>query len=682
MIFLLMFALIFAGMGNAAFAAKPVKAPTIRVVEAQPLIVSAGETTVSTNLVVRDHDEEDPEVTLISDGAASVVYVSERSNSFTYQLTYEKPIPYGGSGDEYVTVAVVNSVGTLTEETIHIRIEDDTPPPVNEPPVNNAIPQIDGTLETGTEAIPIYGTWTDTDSASFTVVRTWILNGTELTTVSGDDNLMLDPAWAGKTLALQEVATDSDGDSSTASSLEHTIKAPDNQPPVIGDDPQIGGTLVTGTEAIPIYGTWTDTDSASFTVVRTWILDGTELTTVSGDDNLMLDPAWAGKTLALQEVATDSDGASSTASSLEHTIEAPANQPPVNNAIPQIGGTLETGTEAIPIYGDWSDPDSASFTVVRTWILDGIEVTTVSGDDNLLLDPTWAGKMLVLKEVATDSDGASSTVSSLEHMIKAPVTTETLVYVALGDSIATGTVAPSLDNEIPYIHAFRTYLENETGRNVELRDHSDDGDRSGHLLARLGGPTYEGVGADQALIDDVKQGEVITISIGGNNLMYSAKYTTYVFFGLIKVDYYDFDRINTDKAEAGRAAFEAEMPQIIQMIKGYNPNAKIILNDIYNPFNKTTDADNYNLVQSFFYRTDRGGVNDVIEDVCAANSGVERARVYETFENYGGGDGKEQITYMYITDLYWGFELRNPHPNSVGQGMIETAVENAYQLLP
>lgn len=476
------------------------------------------------------------------------------------------------------------------------------------------------------------------------------------------------------------------GDEANIQTITITIQGTAvNEPPELVNAPEIISTFVVGTYAEPVLGEWVDIDSASFTVTRTWELTyGTEEQSISVDGNLFLEPEWEGLSIQLKEVATDSDGASNEASSTPQLITSPSNQPPTLVSAPDIIGTFVTETYATPVFGEWEDLDSASFAVVRTWLLDGVPLTEDPADGELYLDSSWAGKSLVLKEVATDSDGVSNEASSAPQVITTPAQ-ENLLYVALGDSIATGTVAPSMPNETPYIHAFRSYLAKETGRTVDMSDFSEDGDHTGHLLARLGGPAYDGVGADQTMINQVSAADVITLSIGGNNLMSAAKYTTYVFF-FFKVDYYDFDRIDTDKADAGLEAFQEEFPLIIQRIRQYNSKAKIIVNDLYNPFNKTMDVGttfegNYNLVESYFHRSG-AGVNDVIRDECNSHSGVEYAEVYAAFENYGGGDKKEQITYMYISDTYFGFELRNPHPNTMGQSLIEAAVETAYDLLP
>lgn len=451
---------------------------------------------------------------------------------------------------------------------------------------------------------------------------------------------------------------------------------PPNEPPVNTQAPAIDSSFVAGSYASPIYGSWTD-DEGSPSIVRTWELSSGTSITENGD--LLLDASWVGLTIWLKEVADDGEFQVEAVSEAAEILSAtPVNEPPVNTQAPSITSSFVTGDYATPVFGEWSD-DSVVVSIVRTWELDGITLSANPNDGNLRLDESWAGKQLVLKEIAEDDDGAATEASSPSYLITAPQPEE-LRYVALGDSIATGTVAPSLPNEVPYIQAFKTYLETETGRPVTMSDFSEDGDHTGHLLARLGGPSYDGVGADSTMISQVSAADVITVSIGGNNLMSAAKYTTYVLF-FIRVDYYDFDRIDTEKAEAGRLAVENDFPSIINKIRQYNPTAKIIVNDLYNPFNKTTDTENYNLVEGYFHRSGVG-VNDVIRKTCNDTSGVQYAESYSAFETYANGDGKQNLTYMYILDTYFGFELRNPHPNSLGQSFIENAVEAAYKLLP
>lgn len=482
-VFLLMMVLVFSSLGTAAFADKPVKPEklaTIEVVESTPLVLSLGEMQVSTDLLVKDHNGELPEVTNISTGTANIKEVSIKKKVSTYELTYIKPVNYDGLGEEEVTVTVYNIVDTPTLVIIPIQIE------VDEPPMNNA--------------------------------------------------------------------------------------------PEILNDPFIPDHLVAGETVTPTFGAWTDELGAGLPITRTWLLDGSPIDEIPSEtDPLYLEPAWAGLTIQLKEVANDG----------EFIIEV---------------GSL-----------------------VR------------------------------------DIQGAT------------PPPTEDLIYVALGDSIATGTVAPTFENETTYVSYFGTFLSNETKRTVKTKDFSEDGDQTSHLLARLNG-------GDSDMIAQLKVADIITLSIGGNNLMSAAKYHT-LLFGFIPVDYYDFDNINLTKAENGRAAFAVEFPQIVKKIRSYNSSAQIIVNTIFNPFKETQDAGNYGLVESYFSRTDKKGINDVI----LATPDIDVAFVHDAFDSGYYEDvhyTKDQLTYMYITNTYFGFELRNPHPKQMGQQIIEKMHEDAYRQIP
>ncbi len=585
---LMVFILLFAGLGTSAFADKPpAELATIELVGSQTLTVESDSNSVQATLIVTNQKRKtSPEVSLSAPAGSSLdlELVKARGTESTYSMTYTKPVGFTEAAEASVTVLVINNDNVETEKTIDIVIE-----------------------------------------------------------------------------------------------AESTQQ---NEPPLMENPPYISGDFVVGEYVTAFLGTWSDDSGIEPTVVGTWELTkGAEHQTYSVEGSLYLEPEWEGWSLQLKVVATDDEGASSEESTTPELITSPANQPPTLVSDPDITGTFETGTYATPIFGEWEDLDSDGFTVISTWELTyNTEHLSILVEGSLYLEQEWEGWNIQLKEVATDSDGASNEASSTPELISAPPT-ENLLYVALGDSIATGTVAPSMPNETPYIHAFRSHVATETGRTVDMSDFSEDGDQTGHLLARLGGPSYDGVGADQTMINQVRAADVITVSIGGNNLMSAAKYTTYVFF-FIRVDYYDFDRIDTDKADAGREAVVEHFPLIIDKIREYNATAKIVVNDLYNPFNKSSDEDNYNLVDGYFFNSNDTGVNDVIRGVCESADNVEYAAVYEAFEGYGNGDKKEQITYMYIQDTYFGFELRNPHPNTMGQSLIETAVENAYDRIP
>lgn len=369
-------------------------------------------------------------------------------------------------------------------------------------------------------------------------------------------------------------------------------------------------------------------------------------------------------------VVLKAENAEGATANLTLTIEitgVPAqNEPPQNTAPPSIEGTAEVGEAVTAAFGEWTDDQTEPLELSGAWLITGQDPIVAMNGGILTLQSEWAGASLQLSVTATDAEGLSTEAKS-ESIVIAGTTPapDEIDYVALGDSIATGTVVPGyIDAEVPYPVRFRNYIESvEAGATVTLHDFSEDGDQSGDLLYK--------VRNDSGMRTALEEAEVITVSIGGNNLMSAAKYS---FLG---VSYYDFDRIDEAKAEAGRAAFEADFPQLMAEMRVLNSDAQIIVMTIYNPFKRTLDAGNYDMVETYLDRGDEKGINEVI--LAASDSGAtfEVADIHAAFDE-GYADSKDQITYMYIEDKVWFFELRNPHPNDLGQSIITAVHENLY----
>ena len=196
----------------------------------------------------------------------------------------------------------------------------------------------------------------------------------------------------------------------------------------------------------------------------------------------------------------------------------------------------------------------------------------------------------------TDSIGAKDTILISVTINHVGVVTQ-LNYVALGDSIATGTVYPGKVN-VSYVHSFYDYLKSlNSSSTVVLRDLVYDGDTSSQFLNRLN--------TDTVIRSALATADVVTISIGGNNLMQAARNNSIVG--------YDFFNISSVVAESGRKAFETDWPQIVQLLNDLtlNPNCKIIVNTIYNPYRISTNADLHTMLDGLLSNTSYNGVNDM-----------------------------------------------------------------------
>ena len=242
-----------------------------------------------------------------------------------------------------------------------------------------------------------------------------------------------------------------------------------------------------------------------------------------------------------------------------------------------------------------------------------------------------------------------------------PSNSGTIDYVALGDSIATGTIHSFL-TITPYPTYFYDYLKSANpNQRVTFKNLSYDGDRTNELLAKLN--------TNKTIISAVKGAEVLTLSIGGNNLMQAAKNNSLIG--------YDFFNVNETIAEQGLTDFSSQWPQIISRIKELNPNAKLIVTNSYNPYNQLDangdrNAYMHNLVNDYLYRTGNG-INTVIDAYSFDGSRYKIADVYHSYYAYSISNNMGSIDYLYPASF-----TRNPHPRASGQSMILELIKQAY----
>lgn len=135
---------------------------------------------------------------------------------------------------------------------------------------------------------------------------------------------------------------------------------------------------------------------------------------------------------------------------------------------------------------------------------------------------------------------------------------ETLHYVVLGDSIAYGS---GLTN--PVEACYGKIVADTNG--YTYANHSVPGHTTGNLINRL---------SDEAVLADVQNADIISISIGGNNFLMN-NLVGLMADALIKKDYSEFDAI--------AAGFYAQFCEIMDIINANNADAVVLLQTIYNP---------------------------------------------------------------------------------------------------
>ncbi|MCK5763551.1 MAG: hypothetical protein KAH05_05480 [Clostridiales bacterium] len=242
--------------------------------------------------------------------------------------------------------------------------------------------------------------------------------------------------------------------------------------------------------------------------------------------------------------------------------------------------------------------------------------------------------------------------TSTYSVIPPPPPPTTYDYLALGDSIATGTIGIGSPT-YSYVYQFNDYLsgmqENTTFTNL-----ANDGDTSGDLLDKLTN--------NNVFIAAVKEAELITISIGGNNLL-DAGNSPY------------FTSISTAIALANTIKFESEYPLIIAKINSLNSEVEIMVMTLYNPYNVSDGSRSlYDDDAALHTTTDiyLSRINDAIE-VSGAYEYVDVVDVYGAFDIYAKSNNMDDITLFY-DGWFW----RDPHPNQTGQNNIYDLHQGVY----
>lgn len=131
-------------------------------------------------------------------------------------------------------------------------------------------------------------------------------------------------------------------------------------------------------------------------------------------------------------------------------------------------------------------------------------------------------------------------------------------YLVLGDSIAYGS---GLRNPVEAVYG--KIVADTHGFNYT--NYSVPGHTTGNLLKRL---------ENEDVLAAVKEAEIISISIGGNNFLLS-NLIGLMFDGIVKGDYSDMDTI----AEG----FFADFCVIMDIINENNPDAVVLMQTLYNP---------------------------------------------------------------------------------------------------
>lgn len=247
-------------------------------------------------------------------------------------------------------------------------------------------------------------------------------------------------------------------------------------------------------------------------------------------------------------------------------------------------------------------------------------------------------------------------------------------YTALGDSIAAGYGVAQGQS---YVSLFNDYLKFIAGAEiVKMNNLAKTGDTSSDLLKKLQG--------DSNVINTVKKSNIVTLSIGGNNLLSAVAGTVSKAFNVNPVDN---PNLAKDLSEAmvknpnkdliiaglmksdelpkelanGVIKFSSDWPKIIAAIKTLAPGAEIYAMNIYNPLNQKDPLySNLDIVIR--------ALNNVIG---TSNGKYNVVDTYSLFRSAGSTAA--------VTNFNLLAGALDPHPSAIGHEMIFKAHVNAFE---
>mgnify|MGYP001810136477 CR=1 FL=1 len=266
----------------------------------------------------------------------------------------------------------------------------------------------------------------------------------------------------------------------------------------------------------------------------------------------------------------------------------------------------------------------------------------------------------------TATDGTNRRVKSTKSIgitVSAPQNTNQPRYVALGDSIPDGYYNTSLWNYLGGGTDSYSYIEQLRDRLSILPENYFDKSVSGYktmdVLQQLSDPTIK---------NNIAQADVITICIGGNEIMDAAPRT---MSGL------DKNNVNWSIADAGRNNFESNWYRIIDGIETINSDVTLMVMTIYNPY-RSTDT-NYAKANSYFENTTTGklGLNTIIRNTETLYdtllSDTFDYRVVDIYQSFNAYPNKDSLTGFYNS-------FCDPHPNQTGHNLIAAEHDRVYHL--
>ena len=270
-------------------------------------------------------------------------------------------------------------------------------------------------------------------------------------------------------------------------------------------------------------------------------------------------------------------------------------------------------------------------------------------------------------------------------------------YVALGDSITTG-YGLSADNNVETNKSLSFAAQVATNNNFALNNLAEDGETSASLLDKL---TKSDDSDYETVTEAVKSADVITITIGGNDLMdalyeyLAASYNTThpdapTTAKQIKemltgqggeVDFLTLTSLiapltkfpTSSEFTTALNRFSTNLSSIVSQIKSLNANVRIVVATQYNPYSHLSNPTIDSVVTAF-----NNGIQQLNEKI-SSQTDIKVADVYTAFSNQNTSNNP----LCNATFTMNGFNLEEInldfHPNAEGHKVIAGVVGEAVK---
>ena len=338
-------------------------------------------------------------------------------------------------------------------------------------PVDKTSPTIAGTAREGQTLTETHGTWEHEPTTYAYQWQRCDSTGANCAAISGAtaQTYVLVAADVGHTIRVQETASNAGGASSPASSNATAAVLPlaptNTAPPTISGSAQQGKTL---TEA---HGAWTGNPTSYAYQWQRCDSTGANCAAISGAtvQTYVLVAADVGRTIRVQETASNEGGAGSAATSSATGVVAPP-PAPTNTAPPTISGAAQQGKTLTEAHGAWTgSPTGYSYQWQRCDST-GANCVAISGAtaQTYVLVAADVGHTIRVQETASNEGGASAPSSSAptaEVLPEAPSNTSPPTIGGAAQQGKTLTEAHGIWTNSPTSYAYQWLRCDSTGAN-------------------------------------------------------------------------------------------------------------------------------------------------------------------------------------------------------------------------